>query len=131
ATQIARVAQQLPRPQAREGEQDRPWSPLLFTDQCELAGRTLEFSCREIRERAQELLDHIDRTAAESALAQALALEIEFATIADRFAGYRDATAQRASEPWARSLAMLDKVAADCFVPVARRVQELGLMEEM
>src|SRR5947199_8603296 len=66
ATQIARIAQQLPRPQAREGEQDRPWSPLLFTDQCELAGRTLEFSGREIRERAQELLDHIDRTAAES-----------------------------------------------------------------
>jgi hypothetical protein len=53
AVQIARVAQQLPRPQLREGDTERPWSPPLFTDQCELVTRTLEFTCREVRERAR------------------------------------------------------------------------------
>jgi hypothetical protein len=131
ASQIARGAPQMPRPPIREGETDRAWSPLFVVEQCDLVTRTLEFLCRGIRERAQELLDHIDRTAAETALSQELALEIELATIADRFQNYRDAIAQRGLEPWARSLAALDKVAADCYVPMMRRAQELGLIEEI
>jgi hypothetical protein len=130
AAQTARVAQQLPRPPIREGEHDRPWPSLFFVDQCDLVARTLEFNCRQVRERAQDLLIHIDRTAAETALSQALALEIEFATTADRFESYRDAIAQRAIEPLARALAALDKVAADCYVPIMRRAQELGLTGE-
>jgi len=130
ASQIGRAVPQLPRPSLSPGEGDRAWSPLVFTDQCELVTKTLESVCRELGERAQELLSHIDRTAAETALSQALALEIEFATVADRFGCYRDAIAQRALEPTARSLAALDKVAADCFVPLMRRAQELGLAEE-
>src|SRR5262249_24276919 len=83
AVSISRAAQQLPRPQMREGDTDRPWSPFPFAEQCQLVTRTLEFICPDILERAQELLGHIDRTAAETAMSQALALEIEFATTAD------------------------------------------------
>jgi len=131
AASIARVAQQLPRPQMRDGDTDRPWSPIPFTEQCELVTRTLESVCRDIRIRAQEILNQIDRTAAETALSQALAMEIEFATIADRFENYRDAISQRGLEPWARTLAALDKVATDCYCPMMRRAQELGLVDEI
>jgi hypothetical protein len=130
AAQIAHASHQLSIPQFKESEDDGP-SSLFITSQCDLVAHTLEFICREIRERAQELLDHLDRAAAETALSHGLSLEIEFATIADRFESYRDAIAQRSLEPWARSLAALDKVAADCFVPLMRRAQELGLVEEI
>jgi hypothetical protein len=130
AVQTANAVRQLPRPQVRD-EDERQWAPLQSLDQSHLVTRTLETLCRDIRERAQELLDHIDRTAAETALHQALLLEVEFVTIADRFAQYRDAVAQRGLVPLARVLAPLDKVAADCFVPIMRRAQELGLVEEI
>jgi hypothetical protein len=130
AVRTADAVQRLPRPQVAE-QDERLWAPLLSLDQCNLVTQTLASLCRDIRERAQELLDHIDRTAAETALYQALILEVEFATVADRYAPYRDAIGQRGLAPYASSLAALDKLAADCFVPIVRRAQELGLVEEI
>jgi hypothetical protein len=130
AAQVASAVRDLPRPQVREDD-ERQWAPLVSVAQADLVGRTLEALSRVVRERAQELYGQIDRTAAETALYQALALEVEFATIADRFAPYRDAIGQRGLSPYARSLAALDKLAADCYVPLMRRAQELGLVEEI
>jgi hypothetical protein len=130
AAEIAGAVQQLP-PPLLQSEEERRGSPILFTEQCQLVTRTLEALCRDIRERANALLEHLDRTAAETALSHSLTLEIEFATIADRFASYRDAIAQRTLGPLSRALATLDKVAADCYVPTMRRATELGLGEEI
>lgn len=130
AGQVAAAVRELPRPSVREGD-ERQWAPYFSAAQADLVTRTLEALCSPVRERAQELLDHIDRTAAETALCQALALEVEFATIADRFAPYRDAIGQRGLSPYARTLGALDKLAADCYIPLMRRAQELGLVEEI
>lgn len=131
AARLARTAQAAPRPALRPGADDRPWEPDYSAGQAGLIDRVFSLAFQETLNRAQQLFDECDRMPAEAVLAHASSLEAGFVALVQAFAPYREALIQRAAQPAARSLAILDRVATDAYVTVMQRAHGLGLVDRL
>jgi hypothetical protein len=130
-TRLARAVQAAPRPTLRPGGDDRPWEPGYAGGQADLIDRMFSLAFQELLNRTQQLFDECDRMPAEAVLGHGTALEAGFVGLVQAFAPYREALVQRAAPPTARSLAILDRVAADAYVTVLQRAHGLGLVDRL
>lgn len=131
ATRLARAVQTAPRPVLRPGVDDRPWEPGYAGGQADLIDRVFSLAFQEILNRSQQLFEECDRMPAELVLGHATSLEAGLAALVQAFAPYRDALIQRAAPPTARTLAILDRVAADAYTTVLQRAHGLGLVDRV
>jgi hypothetical protein len=131
ATRLAQAVRAAARPTLRPGVDERPWEPVYAGGQADLIDRVFSLAFQETLNWAQQLFGECDRMPAEVVLAHATSLEAGFVALVQAFAPYRDALLQRAVPPAARSLAILDRVAADAYVTILQRAHGLGLVDRL